>query len=365
LSGVVFEGHVVERDVALDGIDLADAPGVFVLGPLGEDFLGAVETGERLGQLGTDGDHLQHGRDQERQVTDKGEPAAEGERGRGGQNLAGADIHHGAAHHAHQHGGRKGHQRDGSERAHDVVQQALHAGGENPGFAGFGMIALDYSHAGQRLGETAGDVGGDFAALAEDRADLAEGLAEAEREYHDEEQRDAGQQRADAEQDDEREQRRQDAAHEIHQAGADQVAHALHVAHDAGDQGAGFVGIVVDHGQTADVLLHLAAQLGDEPLALFGKQLGEGERGDALNDGGGENSAHDPFEVVDLMLIDDVVHQKLGSARQDQAAQPADEHQQKADRELPSARAHQFLEEGQRAAQVTGRFLFGFGWRQE
>ena len=68
LTGVVLEGHVVEINVTLDGIDPADALSVFVLGPLGEDFLGAIESGERFGQLGADADHLQHGRHQESEV---------------------------------------------------------------------------------------------------------------------------------------------------------------------------------------------------------------------------------------------------------------------------------------------------------
>ena len=55
-------------------------------------------------------------------------------------------------------------------------------------------------------------------------------LRSTEGENGDEHQRHAGQQRADPQQDAEREQRHQDAAHEIHQAGADQVAHAFHVA---------------------------------------------------------------------------------------------------------------------------------------
>ena len=143
--------------------------------------------------MGADGDHLQHGRNQKGEVQNEREQAADSERGLGGQNLAGADVHHGAADHAHHHGGREGHQRDGGEGAHDVVQQALHAGGEHAGFAGLGVITLHHAHAGERLGETAGDVGGNLTAFAEDGADLAEGHAEAERAHHDEEQRNGGQ----------------------------------------------------------------------------------------------------------------------------------------------------------------------------
>ena len=67
----------------------------------------------------------------------------------------------------------------------------------------------------------------------------------------------------------------QQAADELDQAGADEVADAFHVGHDARDQHAGFVGIVVGDGQAADVLLHFAAQFGDQLLAFNGKKLGE------------------------------------------------------------------------------------------
>ena len=63
---------------------------------------------------------------------------------------------------------------------HDVVQQALHAGGEDARLAGLGMVAFDDADARQGLGEAAGDLGGDLAALAENRADLAEGHGETE-----------------------------------------------------------------------------------------------------------------------------------------------------------------------------------------
>src|ERR1039457_3590604 len=80
LAGVVLEGHVVEGDVALEGIDLADAPGIFVLGALGEDFLGAIESGESLGQLRADGNHLEHGGDQEGEVQNEREQSRSEER---------------------------------------------------------------------------------------------------------------------------------------------------------------------------------------------------------------------------------------------------------------------------------------------
>ena len=150
------------------------------------------------------------------------------------------------------------------------------------------------------------------------------------------------------------------AADEIHQAGADQVAHALHVAHDARDQRAGFVGVVVGHRQAPDVLLHLAAQLGNQALALFGEQLGQGEAGDALHDGGGEYRAHQRVQQVRLVLVDDVVHQEFGRAGQHQAAEAANQHEQEAEREFSAPRPHQFLEQGQRAFEMAGGWFLDF-----
>ena len=59
----------------------------------------------------------------------------------------------------------------------------------------------------------------------------------------------------------------QHAANKLNQAGADQVAHAFNVAHDARNQRAGAVLVVVGDGQQADMALHLAAHLGNQPLA--------------------------------------------------------------------------------------------------
>ena len=78
----------------------------------------------------------------------------------------------------------------------------------------------------------------------------------------------------------------EEAAEEVDDAGADEVADAFDVGHDAGDEGAGAVLVVEGYGEAADVGLDLHAEFGDEALAFLGEKLGEGEGGDALNDGG-------------------------------------------------------------------------------
>ncbi len=80
---------------------------------------------------------------------------------------------------------------------------------------------------------------------------------------------------ADAQQDHQGQYCGHQAADEFNQAGADQIAHAFDVAHDAGNQNSGFVRIVKGNGQLADVGLHLAAQIGNHLLRGFGEQLRE------------------------------------------------------------------------------------------
>ena len=133
----------------------------------------------------------------------------------------------------------------------------------------FGVIALDDAHAAQRFRQPAGDFGVDLAALAEDGADGLERLAQdaAPKTEHDREREpvisglmrssmtramNGGQQ----------------PAEELDQTGADQVAHAFHVGHDARDQLAGLVGVVVSDRQPSDVLLHFAAQVPRSPSGL-------------------------------------------------------------------------------------------------
>ncbi len=85
----------------------------------------------------------------------------------------------------------------------------------------------------------------------------------------DEKKGQAGEQRADPQQHCERKDGGENAAAELDQAGADKIAHAFDVVHDARDQQAGFVGIVVSDREAADVLLHFAAQFGDEALGFL------------------------------------------------------------------------------------------------
>ena len=156
---------------------------------------------------------------------------------------------------------------------------------------------------------------------------------------------------------DEREDGGDDAAGEIDQAGANEVADAFHVAHDAGDEHAGFVGVVVGDGQAADVRLHLAAQFGDHSLRRFGEKLGEANRSEPLHDGGGEHGQNERLQHRHLMVDHDVVEQEFRGSGQDQSRDAIDEHEHKAEREDAAARLEQGNDFGSElpGALVVGR----------
>ena len=135
------------------------------------------------------------------------------------------------------------------------------------------MIALDDPNAAQRLGQTAGDLGVDPAALAEDGADDLEGVPQHKdkRAHHGEDrQRDR---HAAMQQVEEGQHGGQQASNKIDQPGAHQVAHAFHVGHDARHQRASAVFVVVADRKQAHVALNLPSHLGNQPLAGLGEQL--------------------------------------------------------------------------------------------
>ena len=75
--------------------------------------------------------------------------------------------------------------------------------------------------------------------------------------------------------------RRDDAADQLHQAGADEVPDALGVVHDARDQHAGLGRVEVADRQPRDVLLDRPAHLGDRALRCDAQHLRQGKAGDA------------------------------------------------------------------------------------
>ena len=71
---------------------------------------------------------------------------------------------------------------------------------------------------------------------------------------------------------------RDDAADQLHEAGADQVPDPLGVGHDARDEHAGLGRVEVADRQPRDVLLHRRAHVGDRPLRRDAQHLRQRER---------------------------------------------------------------------------------------
>ena len=103
----------------------------------------------------------------------------------------------------------------------------------------FGDVGLHVADAAERLGEAAGDFGVDFAALAEERAQVREGVGHAHAEDDEDRENHQGQRPVEIKEDGEAEGGADHAADELDDAGADQVADAFGVGHDARDERAG------------------------------------------------------------------------------------------------------------------------------
>ena len=331
LLGLIGEGDVLEGDVAADGRKVVGAAGLGVLFALGEYLGGAVEAGDGFGELGAYADKLDDGSDHEREKHDVGDVAAGGEAS--GDDLVGAEIHDEGTDDAEDGGGGQGHEGLGGEGRDDVLEEAVGAGGEDVGLALLGVVALDDADAAEGFGEAAGDLGVDLGALAEDGADGFEGALE---DGSENEKDDEGDERhLDAELDEigEGEDGGKDAAEEVDDACADEVTDAFDVGHDARYEGSGAVLVIEGYGQAADVGLDLHAEFGDEALTRFGEELGERERGYALEDGRGDDYAHDGREQMKLMLSHHVIDEVFCGSWQNQTTCTIYYHQQEASAE--------------------------------
>ena len=148
------------------------------------------------------------------------------------------------------------------ERRKTFSRMRPHALREHRRLARLGVVALHHPHAPERLGEASGDLGVDLAALAEDRPQRRRrpGRARGRRRPRDTRVsavmpglRCSMTARA--------RRRGEQAAGQLHEAGADEVPDALDVVHDPRDELAGLVGVVVGDRQPADVRLHLASRI--------------------------------------------------------------------------------------------------------
>ena len=305
--------------------------------------------GERFAELGPDGHDLEHRPHQEAQEDRVGEEAADREVA--GQDLAGAHVHDRRADEPEEHGRGEAQQRGRAEGLEDVREHAPHPLREHARLAGLGVVPLHHTHAPERLGEAAGDLGLDLAPLAEDRPQRAHGPEQHEAEDRERAQGDEGHRRAQAHHDREGEEGGHDPAQELDEAGADQVPHPLHVAHDAGHELPRLVGVVVGDGQPADMGLHPQPHLGDQPLRCLREQLGERKRSQTLEDRGPHHRRDQGQQQIRPPMPDDVVDQELRRSGEHQARGPVHGHERQSPEQHPPARTNEGPEVGEEGSE--------------
>ena len=162
----------------------------------------------------------------------------------------------------------------------------------------------------------------DLAALAEQRPQPLEGVGHAAAEQA---QHDRGHERhapVQVEQHAQADDRREHAAHQLHQAGADQVADAFGVAHDARQQHAGLRRVEVAHRQAHHLGLHPLAHVGDGALRRHAEGLRQAEAGDRLDDGGRAGHQRNrqqqlgrPFPITSSMTYFDSAGRTMPASR--------------------------------------------------
>jgi hypothetical protein len=88
------------------------------------------------------------------------------------------------------------------------------------------------------------------------------------------------------------------------------------------------------------VALDLTAHLGNQPLAGLGEQLGQRERGNRLHHHGRENHCDDSRQKLwmRVILIEHLIHERLGNIGHDQQSHSVDDHQPHAGHEQPQTR---------------------------
>ena len=241
------------------------------------------------------------------------------ERHRAGDDRAAADDDHDDADHADDDGRERGDRRHAGDRLGDVAEQPVNALREDQLFALLGGVGLDDADAAERFVQPAGHLGVDLSALAEERPQAVERQRHRAAECGQRAERRERQPPVQVEENDERDDGRDDAAGELDEAGADDVADAFGVRHDARDEDAGLRRVEVADRQPRDVRLDAPAHVGDRALRRDAEHLREREGRHRLDDrrrAGGERQRHQHLRSA---LADDVVDQELGGRGQDQA----------------------------------------------
>ena len=190
LPRIVGKADVFHLYPPVHAIELHRPARLFIFQLLVQNFARALEAGNGLGDLRADGHDLKDGRNQQAQKNVERKKSPQRHRAR--KNLVRAELHDDCAYDAHQTRGGKTHQRSGRERLQNIVQQALHAAGEDPLLTLFGVVTLHHANAAERLGKASRDFRVNFRPCAENRPNRRKRFVDPVPEDQQDAERDAG-----------------------------------------------------------------------------------------------------------------------------------------------------------------------------
>ena len=173
---VVTEADMIENNIANNLRERGSSLRVAVFRLFGKNLVCPLQAGDCFGELRTDRNHLNDGRDQETEKQCVSEEAAHRKGAR--QYLPRSDVHDDGANHSEQHAGGEAHKGRSGQRTHDIVEQALHTGREYGVLPFFGVISLNHPHAAERFRQAPGNLGIDLAALAKNGTNSPKGFVQ-------------------------------------------------------------------------------------------------------------------------------------------------------------------------------------------
>jgi hypothetical protein len=150
-------------------------------------------------------------------------------------------------------------------------------------------------------------VAGYFTALAEQWSQPREGERQRCAESSQHQNCDRGQTPVEPEQNTERDDRGDKTPHQLHQAGADQIAYALGVIHDPRYQLAHLGRVEIADRQASDLCLHFLAHFGDGPLRCDAQHLRQTETCEGLHDRGGARRQSDLPKQIGASFDDHLI----------------------------------------------------------
>ena len=221
----------------------------------------------------------------------------------------------------------------------------------------FGDVRLDDTDAAEGFSEAAGNLRGDLAALAKERPKAPERHDHPRREDRKHDDTDDGELPVQIEQHAERDDGRHEAARQLNDTDPDEIADAIGVVHDAGDQHAGLRRIEVTDGKARDVPLHALAHVRDGALRRHAEHLRQAKMTSRVDQRGGGGGQRQRNQQVCPSLADDVVDEKFGRGGKDEAGKPVDEHQREAERQPATMGPDQLPGLGPGVGDVVFRFV--------